>query len=127
MRKKLIIASILVLALGIGCFCYISRVSERLWGVAEGRRALKSAALDFAEHGYLRTNDGWNKGVWISSNTVSIGGTQYQCLLITTNHWFRDEGALAMTTNGELIWLDTRLPPKLIGTDYRPPIFPPRF
>lgn len=127
MRTKLIIATTLALALGFGWFCYISRVSERRWGLVEGRRALKSAAMDFAEHGYLRTTNGWNKGVWLSSNSVSISGTQYQCQFITTNHWLCDEGALALTTNGELIWLDSKLPPKLVGADYRPPIFPSRF
>ena len=123
---KWIVIGIAVLVLGFVWFCYVSRVSERRWGVIEGKMLLKSAELDFAEHGYV-TNYGKSVRVWPSSNVVSISGTQYQCFLVMTNHWFQDEGALAMTTNHEFIWLDSKRPPKLIGENYKPPIFPPRF
>jgi hypothetical protein len=90
--------------------------------------ALKSAAMDISEHGQFTVpNYGSSYGYWLSSNVVSISGAQYQCFITTTNHWFQDEGALAMTANHEFIWLDSKRPPKIIGPNYRPPIFPPQF
>jgi len=84
--------------------------------------------MEIAETGhFISITHGSNFRVWLSSNVVSIGGTQYQCFLTTTNHWFQDEGALAMTTNREFIWLDCKRPPKIIGPNYKPPIFPPQF
>ncbi len=125
---KWVAISISVLILAFCVFGYVSRVSERCYGLIEGRMLLKSAAMDIAEHGHFTfPNYGSSYGVWFSSNVVSIGGTQYQCFITTTNHWFQDEGALAITTNHEFIWLDSKRPPKLIAPDYRPPIFPPRF
>jgi hypothetical protein len=121
-----IVISVLVFA--FCAFCYVSRVSERCYGLIEGRMTLKSAAMDIAGHDHFTySNYGSSYGVWLSSNTVSIGGIQYRCFLVTTNHWFLDEGALAMTTNHEVIWLDSKRPPKLIDANYRPPMFPPRF
>jgi hypothetical protein len=116
----------LVLLFAFGGFGYLSRVSERRWGLIEGQMLFKSAELEVTEYGYV-TNHGAESRVWLSSNVVSIGGTQYQCFLETTNHWFQDEGILAVTTNHELIWLDSKRPPKIIPANYVPPIFPPRF
>jgi len=125
---KWVAIGISVLLLAFFAFCYVSRVSERYCGMVEGRSILKSAELDLAKNGHCTApNSGWSYGYWLSSNVVSIGGTQYQCFITTTNHWMHGEGALAVTTNHELIWLDSKRPPKLIAPDYRPPIFPPRF
>ena len=125
---KWVAIGISVLLLAFFGFCYVSRVSERCYGLTDGRMALKSAAMEIAEQGHLTgITHGSSFRVWASSNTVSIGGTQYECFLTTTNHWFQDEGALAMTTNHEFIWLDSKRPPMLIDTNYRPPLFPPRF
>ena len=125
---KWVAIGICVLLLAFFAFCYVSRVSERRWGIIEGRRLLKSAEMDIAMHGHFTVrNYGSSYGYWLSSNVVSIGGTQYQCFITTTNHWFQDEGALALTTNHKFVWLDRKHPPKLIGTNYKPPIFPPRF
>jgi hypothetical protein len=88
---------------------------------------LKMAAKDYAEHGYVTNYGARSYQVWLSTNVVSIGGTQYQCFITTTNSKFYDEGSLAVTTNRVFIWLDSKRPPKIIGTNYRAPIFPQRF
>jgi len=92
---------------------------------------LKMAAKDYAEHGYVTNYGAKSYQVWLSTNVVSIGGTQYQCFITTTNGKFYDEGgcegSLAMTTNQVFIWLDSKRPPKIICTNYRASIFPPRF
>ena len=88
---------------------------------------LKMAAKDYAEYGYVTNYRASSYQVWLSTNIVSIGGTQYQCFITTTNGKFYGEGSLAMTTNQVFIWLDSKRPPKLIGANYRAPIFPPRF
>ncbi len=60
---------------------------------------------------------------WIYSytNTVVAAGKSYPCLLATDEwrgEWY-SQGRLAITTNGEFIWLDFRRAPKVIPRDYR--------
>ncbi|HEY4416763.1 MAG TPA: hypothetical protein VGO57_13820 [Verrucomicrobiae bacterium] len=117
----------LVLVLGLLAVGYLYGVSLRMAGVVEGRALLKMAAKDYVEHGYVTNYGASSYQVWLSTNNVSISGTQYQCFITTTNNKFGDEGSLAMTTNQVFIWLDRQRPPKLIDANYRPPIFPPRF
>ena len=127
MTKWIAIIFLLVFFLGMVAVSYLYGVGLRNAGIIEGRLFLKMAAKDYAEYGYVTNYGSRDYQVWLSTNVVSIGGTQYQCFITTTNHWFQDEGALAMTTNHEFIWLDSKRPPMLIATNYRPPIFPPRF
>lgn len=124
---KWIALSFLVLFLGLCAIAYLYSVSLRNAAIIEGRNALLVAAKDYAEHGYVTNYGSRGYQVWLSANFVRIGGTQYQCYITTTNGKFGDEGSLAMTTNHIFIWLDSKRPPKIIGTNYRAPIFPPRF
>jgi hypothetical protein len=117
----------LILFLGLCTVAYLYSISLRQAGIIEGRLFLKMAAKDFAEHGYVTNYGSSGYQVWLSSNIVSIGGTQYQCFITTTNAKFYDEGSLAMTTNQIFVWLDNERPPKIITTNYRVPIFPPHF
>jgi hypothetical protein len=124
---KWIAAIILLIFLGLCTIAYLYSISLRQAGIIEGRMDLRMAAKDYAEHGYVTNYGARSWQVWLSSNVVSIGGTQYQCFLTTTNGKFYDEGSLAITTNQVFIWLDSKRPPKIIGTNYRAPLFPPRF
>jgi hypothetical protein len=117
----------LLLFLGLCTVAYLYSIALRQAGIIEGRLDLKMAAKDYSEHGYVTNYGASGYQVWLSSNVVSIGGTQYQCFITTTNREFYDEGALAMTTNQVFIWLDSKRAPKIIGTNYRAPLFPPRF
>ena len=118
---------ILILFLGLCAVAYLYGVALRNAAIIEGRTDLKLAAKDYADHGYVTNNGARSYQVWLSTNVVSIGGTQYQCFVTTTNDKFYGEGSLAMTTNPVFVWLDSTRPPKIIGTNYRAPIFPPRF
>lgn len=118
---------LLILFLGLCTVAYLYGVSLRNAGIVEGKWSLKMAAKDYAEHGYVTNHGAKSYQVWLSTNVVRIGGTQYQCFITTTNGKFYGEGSLAMTTNQMFVWLDSKRPPKLIGTNYRAPIFPPRF
>ena len=60
--------------------------------------------------------------VWLSSNTVTVGGIRYQCFLQTRHPGFSGRGTLAMTTNFTFIWLDTNGMSKIIPTNYSPPL-----
>jgi len=117
----------LILFLGLCAVAYLYSVALRNAGIIEGRMDLKMAAKDYAEHGSVTNYGTKSYQVWLSSNLVSIGGTQYQCFITTTNGKFYGEGSLAMTTNQVFIWLESKRPPKIIGPNYRAPIFPPRF
>ena len=116
----------IALLLALCTVSYLYGVALRNAGIIEGKMALKMAAKDYAEHGYV-TNYGTSYRVWFSTDVVSIGGTNYQCFISTTNGKFYGEGSLVMTTNQTFIWLDSKRPPKIIGTNYRAPIFPPSF
>src|SRR5215831_8200378 len=60
---------------------------------------LLSAYQEFTNTGSMKAFRG---GVRLSSNTVTIGSTQYQCF-VEIQHY---SGTLAMTTNLTFIWLD---------------------
>ncbi len=118
---------LLILFLVLCTIAYLYGVAMRNAAIIEGRMDLKMAAKDYAEHGFVTNYGARSYQVWLSTNVVSIGGTQYQCFITTTNDKFYDEGSLAMTTNQMFIWQDSMQPAKIIGTNYRAPIFPPRF
>ena len=118
---------LLILFLVLCTIAHLYGVSLRNAAIIEGRMDLKMAAKDYAEHGFVTNYGARSYQVWLSTNVVSIGGTQYQCFITTINDKFYDEGSLAMTTNQMFIWQDNMQPAKIIGTNYRAPIFPPRF
>ena len=117
----------LILFPGLCTIAYLYSVALRNAGIIEGRWTLKMAAKDYAEHGYVTNYGSRHAAVWLSTNVANIGGTQYQCFITTHNDKFYDEGSLAVTTNQVFIWLDSRRPPKIISTNYRAPLFAPRF
>lgn len=61
--------------------------------------------------------------VWLSSNTVTIGGTEYHCFLEMRSQLLGRHGTLAITSNRTFIWLGDNAPPKIIPLDYKPPLF----
>lgn len=119
-----ILAVLLIAYVGVA---YLYSVSLRHAGIIEGRNFLKMAAKDYAEHGYVTNYGSSSYEIWLSTNVVTIGGTQHQCFFTVRVHKFHDAGTLAMTTNKTFVWLDSKRPPKIIDASYRPPIFPPRF
>jgi len=124
---KWAVGVILTFFIGLFVVCYLYAVSLRYAGIIMARNSLKQAKKDYDEHGYVTNYGASSHQVWLSSNIVMIGGTQYQCFFTARDERFYDEGVLAMTTNQVLIWLDARRQPKIIDDNYRPPIFPPRF
>jgi hypothetical protein len=124
---KRIAAIILLLFLGLFIVGYLCGVSLRQAGIIEGRMMLKIAAKDLAEYGYVTNVFSSSYRFWLSTNVVAIGGTQYQYYAEVGGGEFSDDGTLAITTNQTFIWLDRKYPPKIIGTNYRVPLFPPRF
>jgi hypothetical protein len=129
MRKWVITifsAIVLVFFLGLCAVSYLYGISLRNAGMMQARGSLKQALKDYQEHGYV-TNYGNSHQVWLSTNVVTIEGTQYQCFITVREAKFYDEGVLAVTTNQVFIWLDAERPPKIIEANYRAPFFPPRF
>lgn len=103
---------------------YLYGVSLRAAGFIEGKGALKMAYKHYLEHGYA-TNFGNSYQLWETTNTVTIGGTNYHCVLTVDVAKFNDHGVLSMTTNEVFIWQDKKRGAKLIPPGYRPPVFPP--
>ncbi len=120
------IGVILVLGLSVVIYGQLNMRSLRSVGLMEARMVLKIANDDLAKSGSLTTY-GDSRKVWVSTNVVSVDGTNYGCKLMVQVHKFYNEGTLAQTTNGMLIWLGNDKPPKLITADYRPRLFPPGF
>src|SRR4051812_15141197 len=99
----------IVLIVGFLSTCagaYLYSVSLRNVAIIEGRIMLKIAAKDFAEYGYVTNVSSSSYRFWLSTNAVTIGGTQYQCYAEVGGGKFYDEGTLALTTNQTFIWLD---------------------
>jgi hypothetical protein len=120
-------AIILAVLLGLCGVAYLYGVALRNSGIISARSMLRMAHKDYLTHGYVTNYGSSGYQVWLSTNVVMIGGTQYHCLITVRDAKFGDEGVLAMTTNQAFIWLDAKRPPKIIDANYRAPIFPPRF
>ena len=103
---------------------YLYGVSLRAAGLIEGRGALRMAYKHYISHGYV-TNVGNSYDVWMTTNTVTIGGTNYPLLLSVWVPKFHDQGVLSLATNDVFVWQDKSRGAKLIPHGYRPPIFPP--
>jgi hypothetical protein len=126
MLKRIAIV-FLILFLGFCAWASLSNVNLRNMAIFHGRMDLMMAMKDYVEHGYVTNYGARRYQVWLSTNEVDIRGTRYECFITTTNDGFDNAGALAMTTNQVFIWLDSKWPPKNISTNYRAPMFPPRF
>ena len=74
---------------------------------------LRGAYQEFTNTGSIR---GFSDYVWLSSNTVAIGNTQYQCF-VELRH---GGGTLAMTTNFTFVWLGPNGFSKIVRTGYPP-------
>ena len=124
---KWVAAIIIGFILGLCVVSYLYGVSLRNAGIIMARGSLKIAYKDYQEHGYVTNYGSSGYQVWLSTNVVTIGSTQYPCFITVRDSKFCDEGVLAMTTNRVFIWLDAKRPPKIISASYRAPLFPPRF
>src|SRR5687768_9800683 len=122
------IAGIIILLFLVLCaVSYLYGVSLRNAGIMAGRSFLRVAPNDFAELGYVTNVYSSSYRFWLSTNVVTIGGTQYQCYAGVSGGKFYDHGTLAITTNQIFIWLDRKRPAKIIDAGYRASLFPPRF
>jgi hypothetical protein len=77
----------------------------------KARSTLVSAYREFTNTGSFTSFRG---DVWLSSNTVAIGNTQYQCFLERRY----GGGTLAITTNLTCIWLGPNGVSKIISADH---------
>ncbi len=77
--------------------------ADRRTAIIGGEVLLAGAYSDYTNSGAVSSGD--NYQVWLSSNTATIGGTQYQCFLELRSDRFGKDGTLAMTTNRAVIWL----------------------
>jgi len=77
------------------------------------KRLLMRAYGEFTNTGSIRASRDY---VSLSSNTVAIGNTQYQCFLEVRH----GGGILAMTTNSTFVWLGPNGVSRIISTEYPP-------
>jgi hypothetical protein len=129
MKRIAVIALVLVLLvyIGISVVAYLYGISLREAGMREGMWILRIAAQDLATYGYVTNVSSTAYKVSLSTKAVTIGGTQYQCYAEIGGGKFYDEGTLGITTNQTFIWLDRKHPAKIVGRNYRAPLFPPHF
>ena len=121
-------ASIVVLlVIALLGFSLLQGRSLRHASLIDGKNQLRVAYDDFTKHGYITNYPTSGYRVWLTTNTVAIGGTQYQCFAEVGGGWGYDGGTLAMTTNQVFIWLDTERAPKIITNGYRPSVFSKRY
>jgi len=117
---------ILILAVLVAAYLLFSAELGRTYrrvSLINGASALKSAQANYAEHGYITNRPTASLQVSLFTNAISIGGTQYYCFLKVIGGYDWKGGALAMTTNETLIWLDAHRPPRIITLGHRPPLF----
>ncbi|HZR16290.1 MAG TPA: hypothetical protein VFE51_03100 [Verrucomicrobiae bacterium] len=121
-------ASILALLVcGFVAFSLLQSRSLRHASLIDGRNQLRVAYDDYSKTGQITNHPTSGYRVWLSTNAVTIEGTQYQCFAEVGGGWGYDGGTLAMTTNQVFIWLDTERPPKIISNGYMPTVFSKRY
>jgi hypothetical protein len=125
MLKFLTICGVAVLILIAGVIILIpfAHRAERRVGIVGGAEMLARAYRDYTNTGSLSNYAGNSYHVWLSSNSVTIGSTQYKCLLQLQSPYFGEDGTLGMTSNLTFIWLASKGPPKIIPPGYKPPLF----
>jgi hypothetical protein len=119
-----------ILAFLVGGFVALSLLQARSLrhaSLIDGRNQLRVAYDDYTKSGHITNSPTSGYRVWLSTNVVTIGGTQYQCFAEVAGGWGYDGGTLAMTTNRVFIWLDTERPPKIITNGYMPAVFSKRY
>jgi len=124
MKTVAIICGIVGLLLVVGLLMllpFFHRADRRV-AVIGGEVILAGAYHDYTNSGILRSGAP-SYQVWLASNTVTIGGTQYQCFLELRSERLGEDGTLAMTTNRAVIWLGHDGTAKFIGPGYTPTLF----
>jgi len=117
---------ILILAVLVAAFMLFSAEFGRTYrrvSLINGISVLKTARANYAEHGYITNRPTASLQASLFTNVVTIGGTQYYGAVKVIGGYDWKGGALAMTTNEILIWLDAHRPPKIIARGHRPPLF----
>ena len=117
----------LVVAAAVVCSLlpFHSRAMRRAW-MWNARISLSNAYRDFVATGNVPSQT-LNGNVHAYTNVVTIGGSNYSCAIASDESAFGGTGFLAITTNGVCVWFGRSLSPKIIGDDYVPPLFSPRF
>lgn len=113
--------AVIILAIAVIAFFTLSYLEhESLWhaGVSYSRLELRRALKDIQETGGLRDYGNPDRP-FIFTNSVTIGGTNYQCAVAYEDHKFYGAGFLAATTNNVFIYLDKKRGPKLIPAEGR--------
>ncbi len=122
--------SVSIAALLIGAliaFLLLQGRSLRHASLIDGKNQLLVALDDYKKLGHVTNYPTSGYHLWLSTNSVTIGGTQYQCFAEVDGGWGYDGGRLAMTTNQVFIWLDPERPAKIISSGYMPSVFSKRY
>jgi hypothetical protein len=108
-------AAIIVAVLVVGLLTLAYLQSRSLWhaGVIYSRLELRRALKDIQETGGLR-DYGNSVRPYIFTNSLIVGGTNYQCAVAYDDPKFFGDGFLAATTNHVFIYLDKKHGPRLI-------------
>ncbi|MEO7677879.1 MAG: hypothetical protein ABIV39_14060, partial [Verrucomicrobiota bacterium] len=103
------IAALLVCLLVL--FSFAKGQSLRRASLLGGKNQLLVAYRDYTNSGHIANQPLSGYQVWLSTNVVTIDGTEYHCFAEVGGGWGYDGGRLTMTTNQIFIWLDTERPP----------------
>ena len=85
---------------------------------------LRVAQDDFVKHGYVTNYPTSSYHVTLSTNLVTVGGTQYQCFAEVSGGWGWEGGRLRddHEPDADLAGHSVK-PPMIITVGHRPPIF----
>ena len=101
--------AVLLLAL-LGLFIYGSGSAESRARFISFMNDLKEAQLELRLNGVV-TNKFIRSRIHSCTNSIVVGGTNYQCEVSADRDEFSERGTLAITTNGVFLWLDKKRGP----------------
>ena len=113
---------------GVGVFGLLrSELIARRTDINVGRFYLKRAYETYLKDGRIPKSDNAYYEMWLCTDIVRVGETEYQCCLAGRFGKRFGDGTLVLTTNHIYVWMTGGKPIKIIGDDYKPQFFPPAF
>jgi hypothetical protein len=95
-----------------------------------GRIALLNSLPSFLETG--SASNEWVAGsrersIFPLTNTLHVAGRTYGCIMGYKTTRFENFGFLAVSTNGVVLWVDSKKGPTIVDRGYLTRFFPPSF
>jgi hypothetical protein len=83
---------------------------------------LEKVCAEYQRTGVIRPSEP-HALVSVFTNTITVDGVDFPCVLSLDWFFFRSNGFLAITTNKTILWIGKDQEPRVLDRSYSPPLF----